>query len=78
METIKVLKSPDSDIPGTNISTSNNIRALITKVNKPRVIRLIGKVIITTIGLIMALIKAKRKAAKMATLISSTQIKLVN
>lgn len=41
---------PTTVKPGTNLATSKNIRAFITKVNNPKVRKLIGKVKINNIG----------------------------
>lgn len=45
-------KKPDTENPGTIFATSQNISAFITKVNKPKVRILIGKVKIINTGLI--------------------------
>lgn len=45
-------KNPATENPGTIFATSQNISAFITKVNKPKVRILIGKVKIINTGLI--------------------------
>ncbi len=53
-----------------------SIKALMTKVKRPKVKKFIGKVMRRTIGRIKAFIKANNKAAKRATLKLFTLIRL--
>ena len=52
--------------PATTADTSQSIKALITKVNNPKVKKLIGAVKNINAGLIKVLITPKTMAAKMA------------
>ena len=52
--------------PGTTAAASIKSKALITKVKRPRVIMLIGRVRIIKIGRIIALMTPMTKAAKRA------------
>lgn len=57
---------PETSKPGTNLPTNNTIKALITKVKRPSVKILIGKVKIIKIGLITAFTNPKTTAANKA------------
>lgn len=67
MLNINAHKNPSTLKPGTILSTKSTNSALITKVNKPKVKRLIGSVKITRTGfkkaLIMPITRAVTKAA---------------
>jgi len=60
---INATQKPETAKPGTTQETRSTIRALIAKVNKPRVKKVIGKVRINIKGLIKALTIPKTKAA---------------
>lgn len=58
--------------PGTNEAANMNKKALMTKMNKPKVIIVIGSVSIISIGFIMALRNPKTSAATIAAVMVST------
>ena len=63
---------PSTLNPGTILSTNKIKAALITKVKRPRVRMLIGKVRMMRIGLMMALMMPSTKATKRAVVKLST------
>lgn len=63
---MKADKNPSTSNPLITVEANKIRKALITKVKSPRVIILIGRVIITRIGLIIILIIAKNKAKHIA------------
>lgn len=64
-------KNPSTLKPGTILAVSIIKRAFITKVNKPKVINVIGRVKIRRIGLITAFIIPNTRA------VTSAAVKLV-
>jgi hypothetical protein len=59
-------RKPSITIPGTTSAAKYKTTALITKINSPKVIKVMGKVRKSRIGLIKVLMTAKTIAAKMA------------
>lgn len=67
-------QNPATSNPFTTVATNQNNKALITKVNKPRVKIFTGKVKITNIGLSKAFTKPNNKAVIKAAYQPETEI----
>ena len=72
IERITAHKNPSTEKPGTMVSVNKIITAFITTVKSPKVINVIGKVRIKSIGLITALIIPKTSAVIIAAVKFST------
>lgn len=70
---IKAGANPMMAKPGTILATASRSRALITKVNSPRVRMLMGKVRITMIGLMTALMIPRTRATTKAVVKELTE-----
>ena len=68
------LKKPSTSNPGASLPRSRSNAALITKINKPRVIMLIGRVISIISGFMKIFISAIITTTSMALLKPSTSI----